>query len=287
MAKLNNFFLFEELSSVSKFLKAQYNKIFNDPNQALNNLFVDFTKKVDTDKNISNLYQRFIKANQTTITNEINNAESIDAVNKLLSDEIKYFYFSLKPIVNKLQDDEFTIQKIFERSRDKRLMALMSYPEDKFANAVSQYTSQIVPEIKKTAGIEEQTTNQNTNQNQEATGEMPTNERIRYNVLRILEADVNTNNANADKQLLDYKKSVLNWLNTSLFDLIKQKIQILNKIGGPATNNTIDQLSNQMKATNNKNAKKMILNHIVNMDKEQLKKLALSLGITEEELGQL
>lgn len=285
MAKLNNFFLFEELSSVSKFLKAQYNNIFSDPNQTLNNLFVDFTKKVDTDKNTSNLYQRYIKANQTAIQNEVNNAESIDDVNKLLSDEIKYFYFSLKPVVNKLQDNEFTIQKIFERSRDKRLIALMSYPEDKFANAVSQYTNEIIPEIKKSAGIEENkevTTNTN-NTPTETNGEMPTTERIRYNVLKILEAE----DVNVAQQLADYKKSVMNWLNVSLFELIKQKIQILNKIGGPTTSNAIDQLSNQMKATNNENAKKMILNHVVNMDKEQLKKLALSLGITEEELGQL
>ena len=73
-------------------MKANYNKIFQEPNQALNNLFVDFTKKVDKEKNVSNLYQRYIRSSQTLIQNEINNAETIDAINKLVSDEIKYFY---------------------------------------------------------------------------------------------------------------------------------------------------------------------------------------------------
>ena len=36
------------LSTVSAFLKQQYNRIFQEPNQNLNNLFTTFTKKVDT-----------------------------------------------------------------------------------------------------------------------------------------------------------------------------------------------------------------------------------------------
>ena len=63
------------LSSVSDFLKAQYNNIFQNPDQNLNNLFVTFTKKVDTDKNVSNLYQKYIRVSQTTVQNEINAAE--------------------------------------------------------------------------------------------------------------------------------------------------------------------------------------------------------------------
>ena len=59
------------------------------------------------------------------------------------------------------------------------------------------------------------------------------------------------------------------WVNKSLFDLLKPKIQVLTKLG--ATNsNSVDQLSKQMKSTTNDNAKKMILNKIMNMNKEEL-----------------
>lgn len=261
-------FLNEDLSSVSKFLKSQYNNIFRDSNQNLNNLFVEFTKKVDTDKNVSNLYQRYLRANQTTVQNEINNAESIDAVNKIISDEIKYFYYSLKPIVNKLQNDEFTMDEIFSRSRDKRLQALMSYPEDKFANASSEYVGQILPEIKKDAGLDKPKPT-------------ATVEKMRY-IKKILEAD----DTAAIADLVAYKKSAINWINTSLFDLLKHKIQLLNQLGAN-TSNDIDNLSRQMKGTNNDNAKKMILNKIINLDSQNLKKLSDFLGFTEEEIGKI
>ena len=143
-------FLNEELSTVSSFLKINYNKIFQEPIQSLNNLFTDFTKKVDKEKNVSNLYQKYLRTSQNLIQSEINNAESIDAINKLVTDEIKYFYFTLKPIVNKLQNNEFTMEEIFSKSRDKRMQKLMSYPEDQFSNAVTQYIGDAVtPWIKK------------------------------------------------------------------------------------------------------------------------------------------
>jgi len=262
------------LSSISTFLKAQYNNIFKDANQSLNNLFTDFTKKVDTDKNVSNLYQRFIRANQTIVQNEVNAAETTDAVNKIITDEVKYFYFSLKPIVNKLQNDEFTMEKIFERSRDKRLMKLMSFPEDQFSNAVSQYVSDaVLPEIKKGAGLDK---------TEPTAATETTSERIMYNVYKILEAD----EANADADLVKYKQSAIKWVNMSLFDLLKPKIQLLNQLSA-STSNSVDQLSKQMKSTTNDNAKKMIINKIMNMDKTELQNLATSIGIKPEELGQL
>ncbi len=272
------------LSSVSKFLKAQYNNIFQTPNQSLNNQFVEFTKKVDTEKNSAYLFQRFIKANQTTVQNEINNAETIEAIDKIVTDEIKYFYFSLKPIVNKLQNTEFTMEKIFERSRDKRLQKLMSYPEDQFSNAVAQYISDAVtPWIKKDAGLEKQS-NQQTQQ--PVTNEpVTTTERIMYNISRILEADVNTTMTN-ETDISKYKKSAIKWINTSLFDLLKPKFQLLNQLGA-TTSNIVDQLSKQIKSTNNDNAKKMILNKVINMNKQELQNLANTLGITPDELGQL
>lgn len=282
------------LSSVSTFLKAQYNNIFQNPNQTLSNLFNTFTKKVDTDKNVAHLYQQYIRVNQTTIQNEINAADTTEVVDKLVTDEIKYFYFTLKPIVNKLQNDEFTIEKIFERSRDKRLMKLMSYPEDQFSNAVTQYISEAVtPWIKKDAGLETQTTQQ-TQQPATPTTTTPTappptttTERIKYNIAKILEADINTTTpSTTDADLVSYKKSAIKWINTSLFDLLKPKIQLLNQLGAN-TGNAVDQLSKQMKGTNNENAKKMILNKIMNMDKQELQNLANTLGIKQDELGQL
>jgi len=278
-----NNFLFEDLSSVSSFLKAQYNNIFQGPNQALNNIFVDFTKKVDIEKNVSNLYQRFIKSNQTIVQNEVNSADTIDAINKIITDEIKYFYFSLKPIVNKLQNDEFTMEKIFERSRDKRLMKLMSYPEDQFSNAAQQYVSEaVLPEIKKDAGLDKVAATNTTTP--APTPAAPTTERIKYNIYKILEVDQTTTDPAAE--LLSYKKSALKWVNMSLFDLLKPKMQLLTQLSAN-TSTPIDNLSKQMKGIANDNAKKMILNKIINMNKEELQNLANTLGIKPEELGQL
>ena len=271
ITSFRNYLLREGVSSISSFLKTQYNNIFQNPNQALNNLFVDFTKKVDREKNVANLYQRYIRSNQTVMQNEINNTESIDAVNKLVTDEVKYFYFSLKPIINKLQNDEFTIEKIFERSRDKRLQKLMTYPEDQFSNAVTQYIGEAVtPWVKKDAGLEKQT-NQQTQQ--------PTTESY-----KMLEADATTTDATTD--LVSYKKSAIKWINVSLFDLLKPKFQLLNQLGA-STSNNVDQLSKQMKGTNNENAKKMILNKIMNMDKQELQNLANTLGLKEDDMGKL
>lgn len=285
--KYNDFELNEGvLSSVSNFLKTYYNKIFQEPNQNLNNLFVDFTKKVDKDRNVANLYQRYIRANQNMIQTQINAAETNDAINKLLTDEIKYFYFSLKPVVNKLQHDEFTMEKIFERSKDKRLQTLMSYSEDKFSNSVTQYVGDaVVPWIKKDAGLE-----QTPQENQQT--KQPTTERIKYNIYKILEADDQVdsnavkNETDDAEKLLAYKKSSIKWLNLSLFELLKPKIQFLNKLSA-INSNPIDQLSKQMKGTSNDNAKKMILNNIVNMNKEELQNLANTLGLTEEKIGKL
>ena len=278
----NEFLSEGALSSVTSFLKQQYNNIFQNPNQVLSNLFTVFTKKVDVEKNTAHLYQQFTRNNQTNIQNEINKAESIDAVNKLVSDEVKYFYFSLKPIVNKLQNDEFTMEKIFERSRDKRLQKLMSYPEDQFSNAVQQYINDApIPEIKKDAGLDKPkptaapSTTPSTNQ--------PTTERIKYKIQRILEAD---ETGTQDADLIAYKKSAIKWLNMSLFDLLKPKMQLLNQLGAN-NSNTIDMIAKQMKGSTNINAKKMILNKVINMNKEELQDLANKMEIKPEDLGQL
>lgn len=261
------------LSNISNFLKTQYQKIFPYATQSLNNLFNTFIKKIDIDRNVSNFYQKFIKTNQTIVANEINKSESIDAVNKIITEEIKYFYFTLKLVVTKLQNDEFTIENIFDRSRDKRLIQLMSYPEDQFSNAVSEYTSTIaIPAIKD---------NSNINQEPDSNSETSTTERIIYKISKILEATEQDN-------LVAYKKSAINWVNTTLFDLIKQKIQILNKIGSNVIMaNSIDQLSKQMRGTNNEDAKKKILNKISNMNKTELEQLSNFIGIKKNELGQL
>lgn len=269
---MNN--LYENLSAVSDFLKSKYNNIFQEPNESLNNLFVNFTKKFEVDKNVSNLYQRYIRANQTTLQNEINKCETTDEINKLLLDEIKYFYFSLKPVVNKLQNPEFTIEKIFERSRDKRLMKLMSYLEDQFSNAVGQYVTQyITPEIKKDAGIDTESVS----------------EKIRMNIYKILELNgepQQTTQLTPEEELLSYKKSTIKWANLSLFDLIKNKYQLLTR-NTSNSSNSVDILAKEMKSTDNDNAKKTILNKIINMSKEELQNLANTLGLTEEEIGKL
>ena len=274
------------LSTVSAFLKAQYNNIFKDPNKALNNLFNDFTKRLDKEKNVSNLYQRFIRSNQTTVQNEINNASSIDEVNKVLTDNIKYFYFSLNPVINKLQDSDFNMKNIFEKSRDKRLQTLMSYPEDQFSNAVQQYVNDgVLPWIKKDSGLDKQ---ENKQQIKEPQSQFE-KESIMYNIAKILEADdpnqqqqANQQQANQEDDLAKYKKSAIKWINITLFDLLKPKFTDINQGN---TGNIVVQLSKQMKGTMNDNAKKTILNNIINMNKEQLQGLANYLQI--KDLGKL
>jgi hypothetical protein len=124
----------------------------------------------------------------------------------------------------------------------------------------------------------------------------PTTENVMYNIRKILEADdpatnvttTNTTEApagNTDADLVAYKKSAINWINTTLFDLLKPKMQLLNTLGAN-TSNDIDYLSKQMKGTTNDNAKKMILNKILNMDKNELEQLANALGL-KEEIGKL
>jgi len=290
----NNFLIENAESSISDFLKTQYNHIFPDPTQSLNNLFSDFNKKLYTEKNISNLYQMYLKSSQTLTQNEINNATDIIGVDKILTESIKYFYFSLKPIINKLQNDQFTVTEIFGRSRDKRLATLMSYSEDQFTNAAATYASTVITEIKTSAGINSNTgttttnttsVNPNTSTNTttviQTTSESIT-DRINYKINRILEADNIVNNTN----LINYKKSAINWINISLFDMIKPKIQLLSQISAN-TSNSVDQLSTQMKGTTNENAKKIILNKILNMNKEELQTLVNTLGLTKEQLGDL
>ena len=265
-------FLNEDLSSVSKFLKSYYKSIFKEPNQSLNNLFVDFTKKVDTDKNVSNLYQRYLRSSQTTIQNEINQAETIDDVNKIVTDSLKYFYYSLKPIVNKLQNDKFTMDDIFSRARDKRLRVLMNYPEDQFANAVTEYIGQAaVPQIKEKSGIEKNSS-ESVSENRIS--------KIRYN--KILEADDTEEQTN----LVSYKKAAIDWINMTLFDLLKPKMQLLNQLSAN-TSNAVDQVSDKMKGSTNDSAKNMIINKIINMDNKELQNLAKTLGLSEDETGKI
>lgn len=276
----NSFLIESSQSSISEFLKSQYNHIFPDPTQSLNNLFNSFTKSLETDKNVSTLYQNYLKNSQTITQKEINNSKSVIEVDKVLTECIKYFYFSLIPVINKLQNDEFTVNSIFGRSRDKNLIALMSYPEDKFSNAVSTYVAGIKPK----SGT---TTNTTTVAPTTTTTTAPTvsesiTDRINYKIDRILEADYNTN----ENSLVNYKNAVISWIKISLFDLIKPKLQLLRQIGNN-TSNSVDQLANQMKGTTNENAKKMILNKIFNMNKEELQNLVNTLGLTKEQLGDL
>ena len=184
--------------------------------------------------------------------------------------------------MNKLQNDEFTMESIFERSRDKRLQKLMTFPEDQFSNAVQEYVNDaVLPQIKKDAGLDlKDTEKQQTQQPQN----QPTQERIMYNITRILEADETNQQTKQEEDLVKYKKSTIKWFNLSLFDLLKPIFTKMNSLGNH-TGNSVDQLSRQMKSTDNDNAKKMILNKIINMDREELQKLAEYLGL--KDLGNL
>ena len=237
-----NNFLSDEISdyilesSISDFLKSNYNKIFQEPSKNLSNQFINFTKRVDNEKNIADLYKRFIISNQTSVQNEINSAETIDVVNKILSDNIKFFYFSLKPVVNKLQNDDFTMETIFSNSKDKRLQTIMTYPEDQFSTAVTQFVNDsIVPWVKKDANLDKE---ENKQQTQET---VSTSERIKYNIEKILEQ------VDMEAELLSYKKSAIKWLNITLYDLLKTKMQLLSQLSA-GTSNIVDQISKKMKS---------------------------------------
>jgi hypothetical protein len=246
------------------FLKRNYNKIFGKTNGSLHNLFGQFIKKADKDNNLPNLYQKYVKSFQVNVKNEINNSESVNDVNLIVSDFVKYFYFSLSYVVDRLQNDEFNMESIFDKSRDKNLKILMTYPVDKFSNAVSEYVGQyVIPNIKKDSNIDDTIED--------------TSERIKYNVKKIFEAT-------EEEKLADYKKSATKWVN-SIFDLIKYKYQLINQL----SNNNIDMNSivSNMNGTDNDNAKKMIINKVINLDKMDLEKLSKFLGLTEDEIGKL
>ena len=72
----------------------------------------------------------------------------------------------------------------------------------------------------------------------------------------------------------------------SLFELLKPKFQLLTQLGAN-TSNSVDQLSKQMKGTTNDKAKEMILNKIVNMNKQELQNLVNTLGFKEDQIGKL
>ena len=110
-----------------------------------------------------------------------------------------------------------------------------------------------------------------------------------YNIYKILEADEPATTDPAADPAADsvkYKQSAILWVNRSLFDLLKPKNPLLTKLGA-TTSNSVDQLSKQMKGTTNDNAKEIILNKIVNMNREELQNLVKTLGLTEEEIGKL
>ena len=87
-------------------------------------------------------------------------------------------------------------------------------------------------------------------------------------------------------RVIPMTKSAIKWMNTSLYDLIKPKMQLLNQLGA-GTSNFVDQLARQMKGTTNDNAKKMIINKIMNLDNAGLKNIVNTLGLKEEEIGKL
>lgn len=181
-----------------------------------------------------------------------------------------------------MQNNEFTIQSIFSRYKDKRLMILMSYDEDKFSNAVDEYFEQaVVTQLKEMSGISKEEI-QNTQSES-------TTERINYDIRKILEAyDVEETNVEdkAKTELLVYKKNAINWINITLFDLLKPKMQILNKMNVDS-GNLVNQISNKIKGTTNDNAKNMIINKIINMNNNELKNLANTLGLSEDETGKI
>ena len=102
-----------------------------------------------------------------------------------------------------------------------------------------------------------------------------------------MEADVPVNEpTNTDDDLISYKKSAINWINISFFDLLKHKMQLLNQLSAN-TSNSVDNLSKQIKSTTNDNAKKIIINKIINMNREELVNLTKTLGLTENEIGKI
>ena len=73
----NNYLTESSQSYISEFLKSQYDKIFPDPTQSLNNLFSSYVKSLDVEKNVSAVYQNYLKNSQTLTQNEINNSKSV------------------------------------------------------------------------------------------------------------------------------------------------------------------------------------------------------------------
>ena len=302
------------MSPISTFLKSQFNNIFKDANPVLNNLFSIFTKKIDTEKNVSNLYKNFIKNNHTVVQNEINKAESVEAVNKIITDNIKIIYFSLTPIIAKLQNSEFTVKTIFKSSE---IQEVMSLPKDVFLTKVQEFVNNAISNIKSKSGLDKK--------EEKNTQDQSVKEGMMYNIHKILEIDEsllgsavgaavksgaadavgdklknvasdklknvandklkNVDNKQNTEDLVKYKKTAIDWINLSFFAALNDKMSILNKAGSTNAGIAVDQASKSMKGTTNDNAKDAILNKIMNMEKEELQKLTEYLGL--KDLGNL
>jgi len=270
--------------------KTNYFKLFKDIDQDINRDFGNYLKKLETENDfniISKTFNQFLSANQTTFSTKIDNSETIDQINKLILDNLKVIYFSTLPTVTKFNNQNFTMDLIFQKSADKNFKNLMNMPEKSFSDACTQYVNTImIPEINKKVGIQTQTNQTNNptaqNVNNQTT---PTTEKYNNMLKKILEAD------QPDKKTLDdlknYKTVTKNWFNAfykSLFD--SSKLLVNQETKNTTVNKGVDQIVKTMTNSKNELAKKQLINKITTMSKEELQKLGDSLGLKKEEIGE-
>lgn len=242
------------------FKNSKYFKVlFDNSDEFIKSEIINMLKKIDIKEKdkIIKIFENYLSENQNYINKKVDEYD-IDSIDKLLSDNIKNIYFSLYYTQQKIDNKEFS--NIFEKA-DKDLKKLMELGINDFSNYVSNnyIDKYITPKINKITTKEINNEDQNKeNQNEEN----------------------NIKNKN-----LEYIKNFKSFFN-SIFDMIWKK---LKNIKTEVRNNrklnlSIEQLSGLMKNSNNNEAKIKLLRKISSISKEDLKNIAISVGLNTEEM---
>lgn len=258
--------------------KSKYAKLFNESDEDIKKELDILFKKIDDETDflkVVNIFDDFLSSNQKTLNSKIENSQGQEAINKLLSDNLKTIYFALKSIIIKLDDKDFT--DIFEKSKDKNLRNLMNMKQDKFSDAVPVYVKDyMIPQIEKMSNT------QKVQKVQEA------DEISTQPVQNQPQAQPQTQpQQDKTKQLETYKTKSKEWFNY-VYGMTWDKLKtVKNKMNtSRLLSSNIDQISKLMKNSTNEEAKKQLLKKITSLTKEELNKIGDILKINKEEIGE-
>lgn len=267
--------------------KKTHFKLFNDSDEDIKSQLATFLKRIDNETDylkVVNTFDNFLSSNQNTLNSKIDNNEGQESINKILSDNLKAIFFTLRSVQIKLDDKDFT--DTFEQAKDKNFKNLMNMKRDKFSDAYLTYVKDyMIPQIKKMSGIEEVKYPVNeANEVTQPNVAQPTQDKAQNDT----QTEPETKQDEPQNQQLDtYKEKSKEWFNY-IYGMIWDKLKtIKNKFNtNKQVSSNIDQLSILMKNSNNEDAKKQLLKKITTLSKEGLDKLGNFLRLNKEELGE-